>query len=193
MTLQHRNWFTAGGFMTKRWRDFDYAWSRIGLQSRIFARSGLFAPSSVKSHQNRKNIALLCFDPFIAKENIWTCDEYKCRVKHTSGCTKLRSYINANNKLKIEARLKRKMEVPKRLFQSLSYPRKTTSVHGWLECVILCIQPFLFSEIVVIRRHIRHENICCNTIMLYMRKLMILVEERIYKVLLGKIEVLFDE
>lgn len=139
-----------------------------------------------------KKLALLFFDPSIVQDNRWTFLECNATVKETSSYSNLCNHINAKHRDWIQSILKRKLDAPKKLFQSLTYPRKTTSIHAWIQCVALCLQRFSFCENVVIRRHFKHESICRNALLLYMRRLMESVESKIMDMLPERFAIVFD-
>lgn len=112
-------------------------------------------------------------------ENSCTYDECHTKMRQASSYTNMCKYVNANNRESTKIRLGLSREAPKKLFQSLTYRRRTKSLDGCLEYVILCLQPFSFCETIVSHWYFKQDRICRYTFTLYMEMFTKVVEHRI--------------
>ena len=139
-----------------------------------------------------KQLAFLFFSPEKAKDNVWICEVCQNTVRQSLGYTNLCNHLNRHHPNVIQERAEEAKKQKRHFFSSLTYPRKAVSIHGWLECVTLALQPFSFVSNDVIRRHIKHDDICYKTLISYMHKLMRAVEQKIQDSLPEKFAIIFD-
>lgn len=72
------------------------------------------------------------------------------------------------------------------------WSKKCTNIHGWIELVTVCLQPFSICENVSFRSHVRYDPISLNSLMLYLRRLTVCVEKTISTLLPEKFALVFD-
>ena len=140
-----------------------------------------------------KNLALLFFTRKKRNDAGWECLSCEKVVKQRPcGYTNLCTHINQHHKNEIQSVCNRAKKRKLSAFESITYNKRTLAVHGWLECVTICLRPFSFCENVVIRRHFRHESISRGSLINYMHRLTKIVERKIEGLLPDRLAIVFD-
>lgn len=140
-----------------------------------------------------KSLAMLFFDTAKRNGNSWECDECNEGVSQPgSGYSNLSSHILNNHEEKIADRYTKFRSQPLTFWKHMTYPSKTNSIHAWIECVVLGLQPFNFVSKRVYRKHFKQNSISVNTLMKYLEQLTKLTEKKISDELPDKFSIIFD-
>ncbi len=113
--------------------------------------------------------------------NIWVC-KYGTTRKGGRGYENFLSHVRKQHPADLNALHEDTSHVSTgsvRATTSLLFPRKTLQIHGWLDYVVMGLQPFSFVESEVHRRFSKFESISVPTLKNYMTKLTCLVEQKI--------------
>lgn len=94
-----------------------------------------------------EKLALLFFSETEKLAHKWKC-QICCKVVcQADGYSNLCGHVRTHHQDDVEQRMAASNKRKRDAFESLIYFRKTQSVHGWLECVVLTLQPFAIVEI----------------------------------------------
>lgn len=136
-----------------------------------------------------RRICNIFFTP--GPDNYWQCKCGTRRKKVGSSYENLMSHVRTAHP-DYQELLKNGASVSEDQISFYFASKKSNSYYGWLDLIINELLPFSFVEKPIARKHIKHDPICLNTFMKYMKKLTVHVEHRLSNILPEKFALVFD-
>lgn len=139
--IENHRWSPKKISYSKRVLDSEHFWL---IQSVSITSLSKIQQSTMS---NLTGSSLHCFPLFLCFKRRGRSRLYLRRVRKVDETNILqqnfRSNINAHYKYQTVEQITRSLGAPQRLFHTFTYTRQTTSLHEWLCCIVLGLQPFL--------------------------------------------------
>lgn len=105
------------------------------------------------------------------------CDSCKrSERQRKAGYTNLCTHICTHHSDEISECVQTSLKINNNIFHSFTYSSLNIAVHGWMECIILCLLAFSFFEKSITRLHFKQESISRETFISHMHKLTSVLE-----------------
>ncbi len=151
--------------------------------------------SEKKVRDTRKKVRDTFFKPVEGTDDVWVCRYGTKRKVKDAGYANFVTHVQSQHPAEhsaLLATLSIATSSQSKAVDSLFYSKNAVQVHGWLQFVVHCLQPFQVVEDPKFTEHIRYESLTQKSFKKYLEKLTKIVEQKIRNILPDIFAIVFD-